>query len=208
MPRYPIELDLSGRSVLVVGLGAVGRSRVAGLIECGARILAIDPGPFDSPPSIERVAESYRAEHLVGMELAFACATSEVNRLVVQDARAAGVWVYSASEAGSGDFSIPAIWRDGPVQLSVSTSGASPALSRTLRDRAAEAIGPGAATLATVLLRLRREIMEAVADPEARRRIYSAWGDPRWLELAENEGPETAIDALREMARKGAQPPL
>ena len=43
MPGYPIELDLAGRTALVVGLGAVGRRKAAGLVEAGARVVGVDP---------------------------------------------------------------------------------------------------------------------------------------------------------------------
>ena len=207
MRRYPIELDLAGRSALVVGLGAVGRSRAKGLVAAGARVVAVDPAPIEPILGVSRIAEPYRPEHLGGMNLAFAAATSEVNLRVVADARAAGVWVNSATEGGSGDFLVPASWRDGPIGLSVSTSGASPALARTLRDRAARAIGPGAAALASILLDLRREVHATVADPDVRRRIFARWGDPQWLDLAESEGPDAVRRVLRAAAEVNWPPP-
>ena len=51
----------------------------------------------------------------------------------------------AAAHAEAGDFTLPAVWRSGPLMLTVSTSGASPALARALRDRAAEALGPAPA---------------------------------------------------------------
>ena len=109
------------------------------------------------------------------MSLAFASATAEVNREVVEASRRAGVWVNAASEPASGDFAVPAAWREGLVTLAVSTSGASPALARALRDRAARAIRGGPA-LASLLARLRPAVVERVADPAARRRILGELG--------------------------------
>ena len=197
MPPYPIELDLTGRSALVVGLGPVGRRKAAGLVAAGARVVGVDPGPIGAIEGVEVREESYDPAHLLGMSLAFAAATPEVNRRVVLDARAAGIWVNSASEPELGDFSVPAVWRDGLVCLGVSTSGASPALAAMLRDRAAGAIGPGAAILASVLVDLRRELLASVADPAERRRILATWADPDWLKMAEDEGREAVVKALR-----------
>ena len=36
MNGYPIELDLRGRKVVVVGLGAVGLRKIRGLVAAGA----------------------------------------------------------------------------------------------------------------------------------------------------------------------------
>ena len=96
-----------------------------------------------------------------GREPGFAAATAAVNRRVVADARRAGVWVCSASDPDAGDFTVPAVWRDGPLTLTVATAGASPALAAALRDRAAEALGPAAAGLAALLAELRPEVSPA-----------------------------------------------
>jgi precorrin-2 dehydrogenase len=197
MPGYPIELDLTGRTALVVGLGAVGRRKAVGLVEAGGRVVGVDPGPIEIPAGVELRAEPYRAEHLAGAILAFAAATAEVNRQVVADARRLGIWVTSASDPGSGDFTLPATWRDGPLTLTVSTSGASPSLASALRDRAARALGPSAGGLAAILAELRPEVLARVADPAARRRLLAEAADPRWLDLHDAEGAEATRRALR-----------
>src|SRR5512135_3338654 len=103
MPGYPIELDLCGRTVLVVGLGAVGRRKAAGLLAAGAHVLGIDPAETDVP------AEPYRPAHLEGISLAIAAASPEVNRQVVIDARELHIWVSSTSDPDEGDFTVPAV---------------------------------------------------------------------------------------------------
>ncbi|MDR3639488.1 MAG: NAD(P)-dependent oxidoreductase, partial [Isosphaeraceae bacterium] len=84
MPGYPIELNLHGRTALVVGLGPVGRRKAAGLLAAGATVIGVDPvaGKLEG---IDVQAEPYRAEHLCGVCLAFAAATDAVNRAVVRD---------------------------------------------------------------------------------------------------------------------------
>jgi precorrin-2 dehydrogenase / sirohydrochlorin ferrochelatase len=184
MPGYPIELDLSGRTALVVGLGSVGRRKAAGLLAAGARVVGVDPAAelAGVSPEVERRAEPYRAEHLRGACLAFAAGPPEVNRRVVADAKEAGVWVSSASDPSSGDFIVPAVWRDGVLTLTISTAGASPALAAALRDRAAGAIGRMSG-LASALAELRPLVHARLADPMARRRVLADWADPRWLDL-------------------------
>ncbi len=138
--------------------------------------------------------------------MAFASASAEVNRRVVNEARRLGIWVNAASGPGSGDFAVPAVWREGLVTLTVSTSGASPALARALRDRAAGAIGGGPG-LAFLLARLRPAVVERVADPAVRRRILASWGDAHWrLDVLDRDGPEAVVDAwlsILEMLTQG-----
>jgi siroheme synthase-like protein len=193
---YPIELDLRGKTAVVVGLGPVGRRKAAGLVEAGARVIGIEPGLCEIS-GIEIIAEPYHSDHLAGASLAFAAANAEVNRRVVADARARGVWVNSASDPAEGDFTLPAAWRDGPICLTVSTSGASPALAGLLRDLAADALGPAASGLATLLLEMRPEVLATIGDPEARRVALAGIAEPGWLDFYASEGTEATRAALR-----------
>jgi siroheme synthase-like protein len=198
MPGYPIELDLRGRRVLVVGLGRVGTRKAVGLVEAGAHVLGVDPRrDLEIPPGVEHRAEAFRPEHLEGMSLAFAAAKTEVNREVVHAARQAGIWVNAASEPDSGDFAVPAVWREGLVALAISTSGASPSLARTLRDRAANSVKGGPA-LAELLAEVRPIVLERVADPKIRRRLLADWGSARWLDALTRDGPEAVRAAWME----------
>lgn len=192
MPFYPVFLDLTGRTVLVVGLGAVGKRKAAGLSAAGAHVIGVDPSGCDTRElaGVEIRTEPYRADHLAGVSLAFAAASADVNAALVADARARGIWVNSASDPTEGDFVLPAVWHDGPLTLAVSTDGASPALAATLRDKAAAALGPSAVALATLLAELRPLAFDRIKDPTARRLFLAGWGDLHWLRLCESDGPD------------------
>jgi siroheme synthase-like protein len=195
----PIALELHGRTVLVVGLGAVGHRKARALAKAGARVIGVDPAIERRnllPSLIEVRCERYCASHLKGASLAFAAATAAVNRRVVADARRRRVWVCSASEPGAGDFTVPAIWREGPLTLTVATAGASPALAVALRDRAVQALGPAAVGLSTLLAELRGVVRARLTAPAARRRLFTDWADPRWLELWTDAGPGAVRHAL------------
>jgi siroheme synthase-like protein len=131
---YPIVLDLRGRLAVVVGGGAVGRRKAASLLAAGARVrlicLELPPEPA---AGLDWLTDAYRPEHLDGAVLVFAAATAEVNRSVVADARARGLWVCSATEPGDGDFVVPAVVRRGELTVAVSTGGAAPAAAAALR---------------------------------------------------------------------------
>jgi precorrin-2 dehydrogenase len=202
MSGYPIELKLDGRTVLVVGLGPVGRRKAAALAAAGARVIGVDPaaGSLDpeSVAGIEVLSEPYRAEQLQGASLVIAAGSPEINRQVVADARKMGAWVSSTSDPDAGDFTLPAVWRSGPLVLTVSTSGGSPALAAVLRDRAAQSLGPAAAGLAALLVELRPMVLDRLANPLARRRIFREWADPRWLSLWTEQGPDAVRQALRQ----------
>ncbi len=205
MPSYPIELNLKERPVLVVGLGSVGRRKAAALAEAGAWVVALDPAwPEGEVLVVEGASgrveirrEAYQEEHLAGKVLVVAAGPPEVNRRVVADAKQLGVLVGSASDPEEGDFTVPASWVSGPLRLTVSTSGGSPALAAALRDRAAAALGPAAADLARLFAELRPEVKRRVADPSSRRSLLTGWGDPHWLDFLTRNGIEATREALR-----------
>ena len=201
MAGYPVDLDVAGRLAVVVGLGAVGRRKAEGLRAAGARVRGVDPrgATWASDLDFDLVVAPYDPAHLAGARLAIAAAAPDVNRRVVRDARAAGILVASASDPAAGDFAVPAVWRDGPIALAVSTGGASPALARALRDRAAAALGPEAAALARLLADLRADLLaDPSRAPNDRRRALLRAGDPAWLDHLATHGADATRRAIRQ----------
>jgi siroheme synthase-like protein len=208
MAGYPMELNLLGKRVLVVGFGPVGQRKAWGLLASGARVRVVDPAPCrdQRTDTLEILAEPYVRAHLEGVALAFAAATAEVNRQVVSDAKSIGVWVNSATEPEAGDFILPACWQEGPLTLSVSTSGASPALAAMLRDRARDSLGPAAVALASVLAELRPLVFARVPDPAERRALLTRWADPALLKRCQLDGPDSVraflLESLERQTRR------
>lgn len=175
----PIVLQSNGRLAVVVGCGAVGRRKAATCAAGGLPVRVVDPvaEPF---PGVEWVAETYRADHLLGAGLVVAAATPEVNRAVVADARRLSVLVCDAADPANGDFVFPAVVRRGGLTLAVSTGGASPALSGRLRDRLDAEFGPEYAAWVELLAEVRRLVLESVPDAATRRRLLAGFADDRW----------------------------
>lgn len=102
---------------------------------------------------------AYHQGEAVGHCLVIAATGDQtVNRAVAADAEAAGVWVNVADDPGACMFTLPAVLREGPVTVAVSTAGHSPALAGWLRDRLAEVVGPEHSALAGLLAEAREEL--------------------------------------------------
>jgi precorrin-2 dehydrogenase / sirohydrochlorin ferrochelatase len=195
---FPIFLDLAGRVVVVVGGGAVGMRKLATLLEAGAAVRLIDPRlPPNLPPDVTHLAEPYRAQHLDGAALVFACANPEVNAQVVADARARGVWVNAATSPAEGDFALPAVVRCGDLTLAVSTSGASPALARRIREKLESEFDAAFAEWVRVLAEVRAEVLATVADEVRRRELLDGFADWPWLARLRAEGADAVLAAMR-----------
>lgn len=168
---YPVSLVVADRRCLVVGGGAVAARKAQGLLECGARVTVVAPdvvdelirlaGPEGDRDAVERGGAAggltverrpYRSPEAAGYRLVVtATGVPDVDHRVFLDAEAAGVWVNSADDLDNCAFLLPAVHRDGPVTVAVSTAGASPALAQWLRTRVAEAVGPDLGALAGLL---------------------------------------------------------
>jgi siroheme synthase-like protein len=159
-----VNLDLRGRPVLVVGGGRVALRKVQGLLAAGAVVTVVAPEVRDELrrlPVRLRVRR-YRTGDLRGARLVVsATGDAAVNQRVHDDAEAAGVWVNAADDPARCTFTLPAVLRRGAVQVTVSTGGASPALSAWLRQRLEAELGPELADLAEALAERRAALHRA-----------------------------------------------
>jgi siroheme synthase-like protein len=135
----------------------VAARKAQGLVACGARVtvMAPDLAP-EMEPVIPHLHEHERRRYAVGDAARFrlvvaATGVPDVDGQVFADAEAAGVWVNSADDRAHSSFILPAVHREGPVTVAVSTGGRSPALASWLRDRLSAACGDGIGTLAHIL---------------------------------------------------------
>src|SRR3954454_14264999 len=168
-------LDVEGRRCLIVGGGAVGLEKAAGLAACGARVTVVSPeletgfGELD----VEWRAREYDTADLEGMFLVIA-ATDEraVNEAVHRDAEQRAMLCNVADVPDLCNFILPAVHREGPIAIAVSTGGASPALAKRLRTQIAELVGPEHGELAEELRAMRPEVKERFATYEERRDYF------------------------------------
>ena len=138
-------LDLEGRSALVVGGGSVALGKARGLLDCGARVTVVAPQVQAAllELDLEVVRRAYRSEDLEDRFLVVsATGVVSVDRRVFDDAEVRGLLCNVADGPELCSFILPAVHRQGPITVAVSTGGASPALARRLRDDIAEFVTP------------------------------------------------------------------
>jgi siroheme synthase-like protein len=160
---YPVVLLLEGRPVLVVGGGEVAASKVDGLVAAGAvvHVVAREVGPAVREQAVTWEERAYEPGEAAGYRFVVAATDDpEVNALVFRDGEAAGVFVNAADDPAHCSATLPARLQRGPLLVTVSTSGHSPALARWLRDRLAEVVGPEHEALVGLLSEARAELAE------------------------------------------------
>jgi siroheme synthase-like protein len=164
---FPVSLDVSGRSCLVVGGGRVAARKARSLLECGALVtvvaLSVGTDMEELIPSLQALERrAYATGDAAGFRLVVtATGLPAVDGDVFSDAEAAGVWVNSADDRAHSSFILPAVHRDGAVTVSVSTGGLSPALASWLRTRLADEYRDELGPLAELLGEARARLKEA-----------------------------------------------
>jgi len=208
MGFYPLLLELEGRPVVVVGGGAVGERKVEGLLAVGAAVTVVSP---HVTPTLREHAEAgriafveraYREGDLEGAALVFtALGDPRTTATVAAEARRRGIWLNAADDPTHCTFILPAVVRRGPLTISVASGGATPALTRALREYLEAALGTEWAALAELAAAARRELRATgrAADGETWRRALAA--DVRAL-VAEHR----LDDARRELRARLAMP--
>jgi len=177
MTYYMACLDLRGRSVLVVGGGRVALEKVEGLLAARASVTVVAPQIVAELErrDVELVRREYLSDDLEGRFLVVAAtSTSSVNRRVFRDAEARSLLCNVVDVPELCSFILPAVHREGPIAVAVSTGGASPALAQRLRDEIAEIVLPEHAVLAEQLRELRPWARSHLPTSEARRDYFAA----------------------------------
>ncbi len=149
MALYPINLKIENSLCLVVGGGAVAFRKIRGLLQAEAKVRVISP---ELMPDLRLLADSGAVEwferpfvegDLEGVSLVFAATNNrKVQILVQEEARKNKVLLNSADAPVESDFHVPAHFRRGPMIVTVSTGGGSPALAKKLRKQLEDEIVP------------------------------------------------------------------
>ncbi len=178
----PLFLDVTDRLVVVVGGGAVATARAAKMAAHGAHVRVVSP---DLSPALQALlAEGAIAEHRARRyeqgdgdgALLVVAATDDavVNGLVREHALLAGAQVNMADDPDGSTAVIPAIMRSGALAIAITTGGASPVVSRRIREDLGVRFGPAWAGLIQLLGESRGDLIALHPDSANRRAAVEA----------------------------------
>ena len=206
MSLFPMFLKIEGRQVLVVGAGKVGESKIAGLLDTGARVRVV---ARDATAAVRgwardgQIELELRSFSVADLEEAFiaivATASRDLNEFVYREAQARGVLCNVVDVPEYCDFFYPAVVRRGDLQIAISTSGQSPSLAQKLRQQLEKQFGPGYAGWVAELGETRRLVQASDLAPERKRELLHSLASREALEAALAEVP-ALVSTKGEMA--------
>jgi len=216
MRYYPIFLNLRGRSCAVVGGGRVAERRVLALLRAGASVRVVSPAVtprlalLATRKKIELTPRAFRKGDLaaaapqsgaVAPLLVFAATDDPATQEVIRgEAEALGALVNIANDLERSAFLVPASFQQGDLQVAISTSGASPALARTLRRQLQGTLGREYKAYLRVLRATRRQVLKTVPTAEQRKKVLRQLASS--LDWALLSGPRRARGGLQKLVSK------
>lgn len=208
---FPVFLDLSGKTALVVGGGAVATRKAQALLSSGADILVVAP---DIDAELEahartgavRIERCAFALHHLDQAWFVIAATDDaaLNADISAACNARKIWVNVVDAAPLCSVHSPARITRGPLQIAISSGGVAPMLARHLRERLETQFDDAFGDLAEIFAELRDEIREHLPNLSARRAFFDAalQGEAlAWLRAGERE---RVVQDLRGRLRRHA----
>ena len=184
MALFPMFMDLKDKKCLVVGGGKVAARKIRTLLEFDARITVIADRALQQVRDL-REAGKIRMYEGIGFEaeldgafLAVAATSDrELNNRVYNQCKIRNIPVNVADCPDECTFVFPAVVKRGDVVVGVTSSGASPALTRSIRERI-EQVFPADFQQAVEAIRdARNRVMESVRDPGSRNKLLNEMVD-------------------------------
>jgi precorrin-2 dehydrogenase / sirohydrochlorin ferrochelatase len=210
-PFYIACLKLTGRRCVVVGGGEVGLEKVEGLLACDAEVTLIAPRAHDAlaayarEGSIRWEQRPYAGAQDLDRAFLVIAATDDTatNIAVFDDAEARAMLVNVVDVPPLCNFILPAIVRQGPLAIAISTAGASPALAKRIKAEIAASYGEPYARLAVLLNDVRGWAKDTLATYQERKEFFEGivGGEPDPVALL-REGDERAVRELISRAQR------
>jgi precorrin-2 dehydrogenase/sirohydrochlorin ferrochelatase len=205
MHLFPIFVNLTGKSCLVIGGGQVAERKVHDLLNYDANIRVISPEAGEnirqwfSQGLIDWQAREFITSDLDHIFMVFV-ATNDivVNRGIVGQCRQRGILVNAVDDPPNCDFYVPAVVRRNSLVVGISTEGKSPMFARKLREQLEELIGEEYGQFVDILGKQRDYIKQVIPDIEKRKRVFQALVDSDILDLLKSGDGERVKERMEE----------
>ncbi|WP_455366605.1 siroheme synthase CysG [Kaarinaea lacus] len=201
---------LEGRPCLVVGGGDVAARKVSLLLRAGGNVTVISPSVCNSLQDKLNAGEIQLQQKNfepgdIGEYAVVIAATDDksINRTISEIAQQKNIPVNVVDQPGLCSFVVPSIIDRSPVQVAVSTGGASPVLARLLRARLETMIPSAYGKLATLMEEFRDKVKQYVKDPDKRRHFWETVVQGPIAEMVFSGKEEAAREAMHTAIDEG-----
>jgi len=177
MAYFPMFVDLTNRSGLIVGGGSVALRKAEKLLPYGPRLTVIAPelhADLLTLPNLHLQRRAFRIEDLSGADFVIAASDDrELNRTVSDHCRERGIPVNAVDDKEACSFLFPALVQRGNLSIGISTGGASPTAAIWLKNEINALLPQRLDEILTWLESQRPRIKSLCPDDSSRARIFA-----------------------------------
>jgi precorrin-2 dehydrogenase/sirohydrochlorin ferrochelatase len=210
IPRYySAYLDLTGKKAIVVGGGSVAERKILSLLKAGADVKVISPyltkrlEREKGKGRIQHACRHYKKGDLRSAFLVIAATNSpRINEQVSHDAP---YLVNVVDVPDLCNFIVPSLVKRGPLTVAISTSGVSPAFSRSVRKELEKFYGPEFSEYLNLLKIIRKKAMETIRDKKKRGDFLKAIASEKIIEMIRKKGLRQTRRFVTELSRKAVK---
>ncbi|MBM7647821.1 precorrin-2 dehydrogenase/sirohydrochlorin ferrochelatase [Bacillus ectoiniformans] len=204
MNLFPIHVNVDYKKVVIVGGGEVARQKAEALLPTKATIVVVSPAvnvkleQYINEGLITWQQKHFEPSDLDNASFIFAVTNHEEVNNAVEEAAQHWQMLSRADAKGRVDFMNPAVVRRGEFLLTVSTSGASPGLTRKVKEELSEQYDPVYAAYVHILREGREKILQTLQG-EQKKQALSRLLDPAllaWVRTGNEQSIAEFFDTL------------
>lgn len=215
MDYLPIFLNLREQHCLVVGGGTIAARKASLLAQAGASITIVAPdiseelGSAAAGNNYRLVTRGFLESDLERMQLVIAATNvREVNEQVSSLCKGRGIPVNVVDKTDLCSFIMPSVIDRSPMQIAISTGGASPVLARMLRTQLESTIPTTFGHLAGLVEDYREHVKEVLPTVDKRRHFWEKTLEGEIAELVfagKHDSARAALEESLEIERHQAE---
>ncbi|WP_318435943.1 siroheme synthase [Photobacterium leiognathi] len=179
MDFFPIFLKLNHKKVLVVGGGEVACRKVDLLLKANANITLVSPELHPHLTALLNegkftyIQAEYDKSQIAGFDQVWATTdVKALNHQVYHDANALQIWTNVVDDPDFCDFITPSMIDRSPIQVAISSGGASPVLVRYIREQLETQLPQNLSLLASFSGQQRGRIKQYYKTVDERRKFW------------------------------------
>lgn len=181
MNYLPIFYQIKDKTCIVVGAGGIASRKADLLTSAGANVLVISPelgdemSRFHAQGKIKWIERAYQQGDLADAWIVIAATSErEVNDQISAEAESLKIPCNVVDSSEQSSFIMPSIINRDPVQIAVSTGGASPVLARLIRTNLESCTPSAYGQLARLVESYRDKVKSTFKKVEERRKFWES----------------------------------
>ncbi len=204
MDFFPIFFDIKQKPTLVIGGGEVAARKVSLLLKAQSVVTVVAPelsrelADWQEEGKITHVARDFSDDDIEQPVLVIAATDNrEVNKRVSELAQTRGIPVNVVDDPALCSFITPSIVDRSPVQIAISTGGASPVLARMIRTKLEGCIPAAYGRLGALVSDFREKVKAKFANVDQRRAFWESVLESTVADRVYSGHEAEAADALQ-----------